>query len=346
MRFRNLLAFILALLMVFALCACGGEEQEQRDKTEQTQTEDIAAMDLLTYRVLKKSVTYDPEGEIIQQITVEDNEDGLPAAATIEGERAGTVTYTYNGKYAVATLHYERADGDHTYYEFADFGDNLKKDTYKDGALGSVWTYSYDEGCRVADKTYTEPDNAKADKDISYTYKLNEQGLVIEELEFVNGKEYFIKEMQYDDQGREVRYSGAYIGREPYIRVSEYDDKGNMIKSTEYTGDVEDACTTFTYDDQGRLLKSVTMANGVEDAYEEYTYDVQGNVVKFSYYERSMGQRHYEYEYDQDGALSKESYFVKGELVRYTAYTWYDHTVSLEKNVALAINREPVVLKQ
>lgn len=346
MKFRILLAFVLAIVMVFMLCACDGAEQGERTGKEHTKTEDIAGKDLLTYRVLQEAVTYNPEGEVTQRITVENNKDGLPVTATVEGERAGTVTYTYSGKYAVATLYYERTDGDHTYYEFADFGDNLKKDTYKDGVLDSVWTYRYDEGCRVTDKTYTEPDNAKADKDISYTYKFNEQGLVIEELEFVNGKEYFIKEMQYDDRGREVRYSGAYIGREPYIRVSEYDDKGNMIKSTEYTGDVEDACTTFTYDDQGRLLKSVTMANGVEDAYEEYIYDAQGNVVKFSYYEQAMGNRHYEYEYDQNGALRKESYFVKGALVRYTAYTWYEHTVSLEKNVALAINREPVVLKK
>ncbi len=341
MKLKSIVTLILVLGLAFTFSACGNKESEQNMKSNNdgSQNADISDGDLQTYRVLKESITYNPDGSVYQQVKVEQNEDGLPVKATIEGERAGTIAYTYKGKYAITSLDHVKADGDREYYEFNKSGDNLIKDSYKEGVQDSTSEYQYDEGGRLIGKIYREPNNAKADKDIAYEYKLDDQGRIIEELEFVDGKEYFVKEIEYDDQGREKRYSGAYIGREPYIRESEYDDAGNLKKTMEYTGDVEDAYTEYSYDDNGNLLKSITMANGVEDAFEEYIYDEHGNVVKFSYYEKGMGNRHYEYEYDQNNALTKESYYIKGELIRYTVYTWHDQTVRLDKNVAGAIEK-------
>lgn len=346
MKVQKIAAIILALIMVLALCGCGGEEQSEKVSNEQAQTDDFGGEDLLTHLVLKESVTYNPEGEVTQRITVEDNEEGLPAFVTVEGERAGTITYTYSSKYAVASLYYERDDGRHMYFEFTDFGENAKRDEYKEGEVDKSSTYAYDDGNRLISRIDTEPGSSKADKTITYEYKLNDQGLVVEELEYINGEEYYITEIEYDDEGRELRYSGAYIGRDPYIRVSEYDENGNIVKSTEYTADTEDACTTYTYDDQGRLLKSLTMANGEETAYVENTYDGNGNLIKHVYYSKDMGERHYEYEYDQNNVLCKEYYYIKGELTHCTEFTWFDRAVSLEKNVGLAIDRQFSIVEE
>lgn len=347
MKLRNVFALILALTVVFTFAACGSDESQRKDKSrdDRVQTEDRDGKNLLTYLVLQEAVTYDAEGNVTQYIKVDRNSDNLPESVSVEGERGGTLNYTYASQYAVATLDYKETNGDGEYYEFNTFGDNVKKDTYKAGVLDSTIAYTYDDGQRVIGRVHRNPNNAKKDKDIAYAYKLDDRGQVIEELEYVDGEEYFIKEMQYDDLGREIRYSGAYIGREPYIRESEYDDKGNLKKTTEYTGDVQDAYTEYFYDDQGRLLKYVTMASGVEVDYEEYLYDERGNVIKFSYY-RDHVQRCYEYEYDQDNRLTKDYYYVEGELIRYTEYTWYDQSVHLEKNVALAIQREFILLKE
>jgi len=348
MKLRNLFAGVLALIIAFAFAACTEKENEKNDQVSDfhSQNTDGSNGNLLIYLVLKESVTYDSEGQVTQRITVEDNEDGLPAAVTIEGERAGTITYTYNGKYAVASLYYERDDGRHMYFEFTDFGENAKRDEYKEGEVDKSSTYAYDDGNRLISRIDTEPGSSKADKTITYEYKLNDQGLVVEELEFVNGEEYYITEIEYDDEGRELRYSGAYIGKDPYIRVSEYDENGNIVKSTEYTADTEDACTTYTYDDQDRLLKSLTIANGEETAYVENTYDGNGNLIKHVYYSKDMGERHYEYEYGQNNALCKRFYYIKGELTNYTEFTWFDRTVSLEKNVGLAIDREFSIMEE
>ena len=345
MKLRNLFAGVLALIIAFTFAACAEKENEKNDQVSDvhSQNTDGSNGDLLTYLVLKESVTYNPDGSVYQQINVEQNGDGLPVAVTVEGERGGTMKYTYNGQYAVASLDYEQADGDREYYEFNASGDNLKMDTYKAGTLDSSAEYRYDEGGRLIGKSSK---GSKGDKELAYEYKLDEQGRIIEELEFVNGKEYHITEIEYDDRGNEIRYSGGYIGDDPYIRVSEYDDAGRLKKTTEYTGDVEDAYTEYTYDDRGNILKYVTMKNGVEDAFEKYQYDEQGNVVKFTYCHDSMNVRHYEYEYDQNNVLCKESYYIKGELIHYTVFTWYSQAVRLSKNVALAIQREFPILEE
>ena len=343
MKLKNLLAAILAFAIAFVLAACGDSEKDRSIEPSDT---DAGGADLRTYLVLKESTTYNADGSVYQHIKVEQNEEGLPKAAMVEGERQGTVSYTYDGQYAVASLDYDNADGDREYYEFNRSGDNLKKDTYKEGELDSTALYQYDEGGRLINKSYKEPNNSKADKELTYSYKLDDYGRVTEELEYVNGKEYYIKQMEYDDLGNEIRYSGAYIGQEPFIRVSEYDEAGKLQKTTEYTGDVEEACTEYFYDNNGRLLRFVTVKDGVEQAYEEYTYDEKGHVIKFAYYEKSMGERHYEYAYDQNGLLTKESYFIKGELIRYTELVWHSRSVKLEHNVALAIQREFSLLEE
>lgn len=338
MKSKNIFALILALTVLFTFAACGDDEGKDRSHDDRAQNQEQEGESLLTYFVLKESISYDAEENVTQHIKVDQNEDDLPESVTVEGERGGTLSYTYTGPHTVATLDYKETDGDGAYYEFNAYGDNVKKDTYKAGVLDSTITYTYDEGQRVIGRVHRNPNNDKKDKNIAYSYKLDDGGQVIEEVEYVDGEEYYIAEMQYDDMGREIRYSSTHNGREPYIRVSEYDDSGKLIKSTEYTGEVEDTCTTYTYDDQGRLLKSLTMANGVEEAYEEYLYDDRGNVIEFSYYNDGV-QRSYEYIYDENNRLIKDYYYIRGELTRYTEYTWYDQPVRLEKNMALAVQR-------
>ncbi len=228
---KKIIALLLALVMVLALCACGESAPSESEKDAST---------LLESPVLQAPTEeYDPFdfGDI--NYTLE-----IPIYELV--------------KMSVLNSTYEYSD-----FLYDEKGLLIQKN--ESGSSKGVITYEYDEKGRVIVERDTTTNYGYSQ--INYFY--NEDGLVEREIRSSDSdasiEDGITYEISYtlDDSGRVIQKTSIneLYPNEPTIYDYEYDERGVLIKETEthYEGNkiYSQYVMTLTYDSSGRLIRKL-----------------------------------------------------------------------------------------
>ena len=115
------------------------------------------------------------------------------------------------------------------------------------------------------------------------TWKYDDKGNKIEDIQYENGKIIFEDTWKYDDKGNEIEYISYHNkGNRKIVSMkttSKYDDKGNKIESTYYEDQYGNIISK--YDDKGNRIEYIRYdRNGKIDIKETWKYDSQGNKME------------------------------------------------------------------
>ena len=279
---KKLLVLLLMLSMLFALSACGGDNdaESSKDNTQSSAQSDNEALTLIEEGKYKEAY----------ELLVNKNDDEskkLLEKFTVKYEKAEVVgsneNYTYDIKYDKY--------GNMTSYVI---NRETEEETY---TATYVYEYEYDgSGNIVSEKGDTTEEyiiageSTKFDQTYLREYRYNEQGILVWE----NDDGVVI---EYDDYGNMINNDGWEI-------INEYDDSGRLTRTRAKTSG---SYTLYWYDIAGKLLKTKTYDdNDHLLGYTKYEYDTDGFLAKeTSVYEEEKT----EYEYDKQGKITLEVYY-------------------------------------
>lgn len=276
---KKLTALLLAAILVFALCACGGGSAKTpppAETAEEPSDTNDAEGDVLIEGL--------PEEDAFEESTVEETNPfaDLDAEYTIDipvyEVDSTKLIWDYPDIDDVDVTEYSDfvidEHGRLAYYKEGRLGNTLE---YNDSGLvvreipdtsGRIWGYEYDDNGYMIRSTNTSP---KDPDDVRVNEMVNdEMGNQVER--YFNGELIYSYENQYDEDGRLILLSKTDAEDGDTLTWEfEYDALGRIVTRTEtnYNGDgtLDSAYTTAcTYDDMGYLTRSET----------EKTYDEDG----------------------------------------------------------------------
>lgn len=266
---KKLLALLLALMMVFSLCACSGSEEPADDDDEKEATEEKKEEDTEKEDDTGKKDSETPQtpagtgAEMVDVWVIE----GINHASE------NAVEFVYDKEYNLKTVKAQTTDeeGDdpvymEMYLEFNNAGKimtevlygYLPAEDYRGGTVGEQYAYDKFGNQIETDARYTYDDKGriitKEYSDVTYWYTIS---YTYDEA----GK--LVSEEKIDDYGS-------------YITTYTYDTKGNLIKEESTSGTI-----TYTYDTEGKKL-TYQSSFGDGSWKETYEYDANGELVKMN----------------------------------------------------------------
>ena len=345
---------ILVLLCVILGCFCScANEIKNRESYNKGLRLLEAGRYSEAYVVFKNLGDYEDSAEILshfvyvrERATVTDsqgvsteemyyNEDNLPIQKIVTDHNGHKDIYEYtyysNGllksEVLVDTLLHE-----HRYFYKYDAHNNLIKKTYIDyDGSECVETYVYDDDDRLVKHVID---------DRYYTYEYDDNGNVVREIKYLNGKENRTRLYTYDVNGQMIRQiiiQDAW----PTVTTSRYDYTydygGNLTKEVETKGNKITSTTHYVYDEGSRVIQIYDTDDKGKVTYSrKYEYDEQGRLI-------SEPQR--EYTYDARGNLVKvevpDPYQPIGRISEYECklvYIPYDLSEMSEPTLTNLIN--------
>lgn len=264
---KRILCFVLALMLMLSLCACGGKDApEDNQEPEETTVLPPASYDKEDGKLYREAY-YNSNGLKYQSIIHEYDGFGRAAKDVELGENDAPVsysTYEYNEDgLKTATLVYS-ATGPEEYefayridYEYDNNGNCTRETRTENDTVVAMTVYSYAEnGVLIKEEQYEGEDF----RICAYEYEVDENGNVIK----------CLRHDYMEDTEMEDRYS--YNSDNQLVGVVSYDAEGNVISRIEHDYDDEGNETKYSvYDAQGALQSSIQ---------NEYSYDKAGNIEK------------------------------------------------------------------
>ena len=264
---KRILSLVLALMLIFALCACGS-----KNKAEDTaDAEETTVLPPASYEKedgkLYREVYYNSNGLKYSTIIHEYDGYGRVASEIELGENDAPVskcTYEYNDDgLKTAKLGYV-AEGPEEYtfaykvdYEYDENGNLVREQRTENDVIAAVTVYTYnDKNVLVKEEQYEGEEFMLC----AYEYVLDENGNV----------EKCIRHDYLEGIDSENRYT--------------YDSNGNVIADVSYDadGNIQNRIE-YNYDENGNEVKrSVFDSNGgmQSSTSNEYSYDEYGNIEK------------------------------------------------------------------
>ena len=264
---KRFLCFVLTLIMILTLCACGGKDVPvETMPPEETVVIPPASYDKEDGR-LYREVYYNSNGLKYQSIIYEYDGFGRLAKQIELGENDAPVSYSafeYNDDGLKTAMLYYAATGPEEYefsyridYEYDGSGNCVREQRTENDVTSSVTVYSYAEnGALIKEDRYEGEEFLLC----TYEYEYDENGNSIK----------CIRHDYMEGVDLEDRYS--YNSDNQVIAVVSYDAEGNTTSRIEYV-----------YDEEGNETKcSVYNAQGELDSatQNEYSYDQAGNIEK------------------------------------------------------------------
>lgn len=263
---KRIIALVLALMLVFALCACGDKKTSDDKDAEET--------------IVLPPETYDKEdGKLYREVYYNSN-----------GLKYSSIIYEYDGSGRVVNqveLGENDAPVSKSSFEYND--DGLKTamlfytaDGPEEYSFAYRVDYEYDENVNLIREQHTENDIVTAVTVKAY----NDAGKLIKEEQY-EGEEFLLCAYEYelDESGNVVKcLRHDYLeGADTEDRYT-YDSKGQLI--TDVTCDADgniQSRTEYDYDSNGNEIKRSIYDNqgGLQSSTtNEYSYDDYGNIEK------------------------------------------------------------------
>ena len=279
---KKLLVLLLMLSMLFALSACGGDNdaESSKDNTQSSAQSDNEALTLIEEGKYKEAY----------ELLVNKNDDEskkLLEKFTVKYEKAeitgSNENYTYEMKY-------DKYGNMTSYVIHRETEDETYNATYK-------YEYVYDDkGNIVKETVYTteefvlDGETSKYDQTFVREYRYNEKGVLV-----YQNEDGVI--MEYDDYGNMTNNDG-------WVIINDYDDSGRLTRTT---AQENGSYSLYEYDSLGNKIKVTQYdAYGVLQGNTEYEYDKNGILTKeTSVYDNEKT----EYEYDKNGKITLEVYY-------------------------------------
>ena len=225
-----------------------------------------------------------------------------------------------------AQLIYTNSGSQAVYYEYDQYGREIRNTKQEGSSKKTVVTSAYDEQGRLIEEITVVTDSGKGyvgTAIVRYTY--NEQGQLIL-CETYDGQEVLLlfERYEYDEQGRLIR-------KEETHSVSTYtytDDNHYTIKYESPEGGPEER-DEVTCDDQGNILIRLSYIN--DQLCRETLYDANGNRLSYTDYTDGEMTDSRRYEYDEQNRLIKQQNYKNGNFVTVLEYVyWENDMVSIE----------------
>ena len=231
---KKLTVLLLTLLMLISVTACG--EQEKVD-----------------YHIATRKLEYNTGDVNLTEYTYDDQWNILSTRTLLNGEEASSAEYTYSEDLSIVTMHITSKLYDNTTSEgrrtFDENGNVLTAETYTDGKLTGISSYTYDEKGREISVVNTAPDSENVTKmERSYDENGNLLTYTIDTGYYVSRQEY-----TYDKQNR--RLSRHDYQNDDLVSYIEYAWEGNVQSGTVYDAqETVQRKVVLTYDKAGNLL--------------------------------------------------------------------------------------------
>ncbi len=295
LKYKRIIALVLALALAVSLSACGGPKKEDRWVHTKTTFRNSA------YTWVTEN-SYDEYGNLTKSVdTVSD-----PLGEGGEGQggeepRTGlTVSYEYKDL-MIRKARVERYYDQVSEYVYDDEGKLAEKTVFSESGMTLTIReiYQYDENDRLAAAT-SEFLNADGELETMYyeTYKYNENGdpTLIARVSIVGDTEYPVYERHvFDEAGRETevsRYDGSLSDPSclTWTRINSYDEDGNLFLSSIFSPEGELTGEDVNeFDEKGRVIKhsfsgmDEETGTVMEEKYTEImTYDAAGNLTSLN----------------------------------------------------------------
>ncbi len=264
---KRIISLVLALMLIFALCACGdkkgSEDIKDAEETIVLPPESYDKEDGKLYR----EVYYNANGLKYSSIIYEYDGYGNVASEVELGENDAPIsksTFEYNADGLKTAMLVYNAEGPEEFtfahrvdYEYDANGNLTREQHTENDVVTAVTVYYYnDEGKLVKEEQYEGEEFILC----AYEYEYDENGNTV-------------KCIRHDNlEGIDVEDRYTYDGKGQLITDVTCDAEGNVQSRTEYSYDEngnEVKCSV--YDNQGGLQSSTT---------NEYSYDDYGNIAK------------------------------------------------------------------
>ena len=295
--------------------------------------------------IYKRITTYDEDWKMIKEEGFDKNEKLIHLSEYDKnGNETKSISYDENGEVK-----------SYTAYEYDEKGNLIKEASYDAaGALQVYYVYEYDEDGYILKETRYDANDVKrscteyfenttnenkyfsgkerrsesysSDGSLSGITEYNRNGDIVKSEQYISGKLYAIKEMEYDESGNLIKSSSYDADRKfTGYSVYGYNESGKRIKISEYDGD--DKLTGYTeIKRNGDYILSETVydGDGNKTEYTEYlenTSDYNTYSRKKRYEEYKNGKLAELKEYNEDGRITKQiSYDGEGNKTEYTEY--------------------------
>lgn len=256
---KKLLAFVLSLLLLLSLTACGRE----------TAVPETVAVEDVTYYLSEYTMQYDARGGVaVRTVYTYDDQWRMTSWTSYlegaEGDEEDTrVQFSYSDDNTVITM---TAEGSDTVAQFRrTFDENgriLQTEEYEGGVLVNTVINEYDEEGRLRSCVTTYPDH-----------------------------EFYVSITQtntYDDAGNCIAEETAFVFTEDAPLVSRkectYDEAGRILTESHFTDGEPDSVFTYTYD-SNTMTRTCTEPTGISSGRLVYTYDDHGNQLRIDAYD-------------------------------------------------------------
>ena len=282
---KRILSLVLALMLIFALCACGDKNKaEDTEDAEETIVIPPASYDKEDGK-LYREVYYNSNGLKYSSIIYEYDGYGRIASEIELGENDAPVskcTYEYNDKdLKTAKLGYV-AEGPEEFafayrvdYEYDANGNLIREQRTENDVIAAVTVYTYnDSGVLIKEEQYEGEEFMLC----AYEYELDENGRVAtclrhDYLEGVDTENRY----SYDSKGNLIADVSSNADGSVQNRIEyTYDENGNEVKRSVYDsqgGMQSSTSNEYSYDDYGNIEKVVsTHSDGSQGTTVQYTW--------------------------------------------------------------------------
>ena len=217
-----------------------------------------------------------------------------------------------------------------------------KVDSYRDDNTikSYIWYEYYEDGTIKSESKYYNNGQDESSYSISYSYKYNENGIMIEKRDSINASYYYIR--KYNDQGKQIKdtiYKEADDTIKEYILWEYYGD-GTVKQESKYLGSgIHTPAYIQKYSELGVISEKIEYSymgeNGdILNEYNVQEYDRKGNIIKKTFYSADSFVIAYTlWEYYVGGSLQQEShYFGTGTDIPCYIYKYNEAGFPVEKS--------------
>lgn len=282
---KKIISLVLALMLIFALCACGGKNKADDSNTvEETETLPPASYDKEDGK-LYREVYYNSNGLKYSSIIYEYDGYGRVASEIELGENDAPVaknTYEYNKDGLKTAMLSYTANGPEEYtfayrvdYEYDAKGNLVREQRTENELVTAITVYTYnDDGVLIKEEQYEGEEFMLC----AYEYELDANANVAkcirhDYLEGVDTEDRYT----YDSNGKLIADVCCDADGKVQNRIEyDYDSNGNEVKRSVYdsNGGMQSSTSNeYSYDDYGNIEKVVsTHSDGSQGTTVQYTW--------------------------------------------------------------------------
>lgn len=250
------------------------------------EVEDIAEEESKIIYLLTKDTLYDTYGNIQTESEYEYDAKGNRIKEVSSGIYGGSMRFWEYDEWGneIRSVWCDEEGKVNTKWEYAyNAQGNLVKETHynydANGDIGSVFIITYDEYGNEINRLHKDSEGERDSDESEYGY--DEQGNIIREYNYSNGKLWQWTEYEYDEQGNEIKnVSYRADGSKSSWEEKRYDIKGNLVEESSYADTLGNRKTEYEYDTKGNVLKQIGYYEGDVRYIYEFEYDTQGNLLR------------------------------------------------------------------